>query len=138
MTYVGGCCCGALRYESDRPPVESGFCHCRICQRTTGAPVLAFASFPVVGFRYIGDDPTIYSSSQRGHRELCARCGTQIAYREAHGAVTIDVNAATLDDPSAITPQYHIWCESQVSWFDTVDSLPRYQQGKPSGDASIG
>lgn len=130
MKYAGGCDCGSVRYESAMPPLESGYCHCRICQSTTGAPVLAFASFPVGGFQYVRENPTVYSSSKKGTRELCARCGTQIAYRDAHDAVAVDVNVATLDDPSEISPQYHIWCESRISWFDIDDSLPRYQQAK--------
>jgi hypothetical protein len=27
----------ALRFETSADPVESGYCHCRICQRSTGA-----------------------------------------------------------------------------------------------------
>ncbi len=36
---TGGCLCGAVRYESEEPPTDSNYCHCRICQRTSGAPV---------------------------------------------------------------------------------------------------
>ena len=136
MTYKGGCYCGALRYECNLAPVECGYCHCRICQRTSGAPVLAFASFPVEGFQYVNGEPTIYPSSERGHRELCAKCGTQIMYRTSDGATTADVNVATLDDPTQVTPDHHIWCESQVAWFDTGDSLPRFPQNKPEDEVA--
>ncbi len=32
-----GCLCGAVRYESSEPPSDSNYCHCRMCQRTSGA-----------------------------------------------------------------------------------------------------
>jgi hypothetical protein len=131
MKYVGGCYCGALKYASDVPPLECGYCHCLICQKTSASPTLAFASFPSNNFRYTNGKPTIYPSSEHGDREFCSTCGTQIAFRETAPAETVDVNVGSLDDPSAVLPEYHIWCQSRISWFDTADSLPEYQQGKP-------
>ncbi len=131
MKYTGGCCCGALRYESEVPPVECGYCHCLTCQKTTAAPVLVFASFPTSTFRYTVGEPTIFSSSSHGNRELCSSCGTQIAYREAGDAATVDINVGGLDDTLSVSPEYHIWCQSRIAWFETADSLPEYQQGKP-------
>jgi hypothetical protein len=133
MKYVGGCCCGALRYESESPPLECGYCHCRLCQKTSAAPVLAFANFSVSAFQYSSGQPAIYLSSDHGSREFCSICGTQIAYREIDGADTIDVNVGSLDDPSLVSPEYHIWCQSRITWFEIEDSLPKYQKGKPNG-----
>jgi len=137
MTYVGGCACGALRYESVSAPIESGYCHCRLCQRTSAAPVLVFASFPVAGFGYTNGAPTIYYSTEHGTREICPKCGTQIAFREAEGAETVDINAGCLDDPTTITPTHHIWCSSRIPWFETADSFPRFDEGKPD-DIELG
>lgn len=136
MKFVGGCCCGALRYESISPPLECGYCHCRLCQKTSAAPALVFASFAVNDFRYSDGGPTIYRSSETGNREFCRICGTQIAYRDAQQAKTVDVNAASLDDPAMVSPEYHIWCESQIAWFETSDSLPRYQKRKPDDNGA--
>jgi hypothetical protein len=130
MNYNGGCCCGALRYVSELPPLECGYCHCVICQKTSAAPALVFASFPINEFRYARGTPAIYHSSEHGNREFCSLCGTQIAFREAKDAETVDVNVGSLDDPLMVSPEYHIWCQSRVSWFETADSLPEYQKGK--------
>ena len=130
MNYIGGCCCGALRYVSKLPPLECGYCHCVICQKTSAAPALVFASFPISEFRYTRGIPAIYHSSEHGNREFCSLCGTQIAFREAEDAGTVDVNVGSLDDPVMVSPEYHIWCQSRVSWFETADSLPEYQKGK--------
>lgn len=130
MKYVGGCCCGALRYESSSPPEECGYCHCRLCQRTTAAPAIVFASFPVESFQYLSGQPSIYQSSTTGNREYCSKCGTQIAFRGVGNVETVDVNVGSLDDPSIVSPEYHIWCQSQIDWFEVDDDLPKYQQGK--------
>jgi hypothetical protein len=130
MNFVGGCCCGALRYECSSPPSECGYCHCRLCQRTSAAPALVFATFAVEDFRYISGSPSIYRSSSHGHREFCSSCGTQIAYRDSHGARTVDVNVGSLDDPGGVSPEFHIWCESRIEWFDTKVELPHYQRSR--------
>ena len=128
MNYLGGCHCGSLRYVSTEAPDDVGYCHCRICQRTSAAPVLVFASFPVAGFRYTRGEATRYASSPHGIREFCSLCGTQIAYREADAPRYVDVNVASLDEPSALRPDHHIWFSSRIDWFDTDDDLPRFDR----------
>lgn len=128
-TYRGGCLCGRVRYACDAPPIDSGYCHCRMCQRS-GAPVLAWAAFPLEGFRYLGEEPKVFRSSNEGQREFCPSCGAQIAYR-GKGDRTVDVNLGTLDDPAAIRPEYHIWTDSRIDWFETVDDLPRFPDAGP-------
>ena len=129
MDHVGGCACGHLRFHASTGPVETGYCHCRICQRTTGAPVLAYASFPVEGFTYTAGQPRRYPSSSVGAREFCDRCGTQIAFRRDDGTGTVDVNVGAMDDPGAYPPARHIWCGSAIPWLAISDALPRSAHG---------
>lgn len=131
MKHVGGCACGALRFECSADPEECGYCHCSLCRRTTGAPVLAYASFAAESFNYTRGEPAIYRSSGRGHREFCKRCGTQIAYRGAEAQARVDVNVGSVDDPSPLAPQHHIWHGSRIPWFETADELERYPGGAP-------
>ena len=38
LPITGGCLCGAVRYEvSQLPDDDVGYCHCRMCQKATGA-----------------------------------------------------------------------------------------------------
>ena len=129
--YEGGCVGGAIRYLSSADEVDAGYCHCRLCRRSTGAPVLAWASFPVEAFRYTSHAPAIYHSSTHGQREYCGTCGTQIAYRDSTGATAVDVNIGSLDEGNEIQPRCHIWFRSRIDWFDTDDELPRYDEEKP-------
>jgi hypothetical protein len=133
--FVGGCLCGRLRYEA-RDPIEAGYCHCRLCQRSSGAPVLAWAGFPIAGFSFTKGEPESYQSSPRGRRDFCASCGTQIAFRDSATPTRIDVNIASLDDPASIEPEYHIWVESCVPWLHIDDDLPRYMDEGPDPPTS--
>ena len=129
--YTGGCLCGALRYELSGGLIDAGFCHCRMCQRASGAPVVAWCTFPIEAFRYTGKAPVVHSSSARYQREFCGQCGTPIAFRRRAAATLIDVTLASLDTPEAIPPQYHIWRMSQIKWFETTDRLPRHEDAGP-------
>ena len=133
VIFRGGCLCESLRYAAENEPLDVGYCHCRICQRSTGAPVLVWASFPTQAFRYSRGKPALHRSSSHGQREFCARCGCQIAYRELDVPTSVDVNVASLDDPGLLKPRSHIFTESRIAWFDTSDALPRFPGAAPSG-----
>jgi hypothetical protein len=128
----GGCLCGALRYEISARPVDAGYCHCRICQRLSGAPAMVWVSVPTEGFGYTAGAPRVHHSSHWGQREFCARCGSQLLFRTREPAATLDINLPTLDDPEALQPRRHVWVASRLSWFSTADALPEH-----SGDGPI-
>jgi len=127
----GGCHCGALRYRISAAPVDSGYCHCGICQRTTGAPVTAWASVPAAGFSMINGQESVYKSSAWGERHFCGTCGAQILYQETNNPADVSINVATLDDPAALPPRSHIYTDSQIAWLDLGDDLPRHGGAQP-------
>ena len=126
----GGCHCGAVRYRVGPCTGDSAYCHCRTCQRTAGAPVLAWMSIPVSSLVYLKEAPRLYRSGAASQREFCGQCGTQLLFRGDHGR-TVDVNTATLDEPALVPPLYHIWRMSRIAWFDTNDHLPRFEDQGP-------
>ncbi|MBI2994508.1 MAG: GFA family protein [Gammaproteobacteria bacterium] len=130
----GGCHCGAVRYRIEGELIDAGYCHCDICRQTTGAPVLAWATFPFGAFHYTQGAPTVYHSSDWGQREFCGGCGTQFCYHERKDPESIDVNIGTLDDPEQFEPEYHIFVAEQLEWFDVDDDLPRYDDSGRDGD----
>lgn len=130
-TLDGGCLCGAVRYRVTQAPLDAGYCHCRLCQRAGGAPVLAWLTVPASAFAYTHGTPTAYASSTHSQREFCARCGTPLAFQRIAAPRTIDVTIASLDDPARVPPQYHIWTASRIGWFDTADALPRHADAGP-------
>lgn len=133
-TLEGGCLCGAIRYRIHGSRIDAGYCHCRICQQSAGAPVLAWVTVPVAAFSYIQGQPAVYRSSEHAQREFCDRCGTQLVFRRVQATRTVDITIASLDDPSLIAPEFHIWRMSRIAWFETHDSLPRFDDAGPDRD----
>ena len=90
------------------------------------APAQAWATYPIGQVVYEATAPQVYRSSSWGERRFCPTCGSQLEFREAENPATISLNLGTLDDPSAITPGCHIYCSSQLPWFELADDLPRH------------
>lgn len=132
LPLTGGCLCGALRYEIAAAPLDAGYCHCRICQRLSGAPAMAWASVPAESFRYTLGAPRVHRSSDWGQREFCAACGSQLVYRTLAPAPSLDVNVPTLDRPDAVPPRRHTWVSSRLAWFRTADALPEHPDDGPT------
>jgi hypothetical protein len=129
-SYEGGCLCGRIRFEAAVGPADVGYCHCRVCQRSSGAPALVWAAFPKAAFAYSKGEPVGYRSSDHAVREFCGRCGTQIVFRDDH-LPEVDVNVGAFDAPAALPPRSHIWNASRIPWFDPKDGLPRYEDDGP-------
>lgn len=54
-SHDGGCLCGKLRFRVTAAPLDAGYCHCRMCQRNSGAPVVAWVTFPAASWFYTAD-----------------------------------------------------------------------------------
>jgi hypothetical protein len=125
--YDGGCLCGSVRFRVTAAPMDSGYCHCRMCQKNSGAPVVAWVTFPAEAFSWVAGDPGVYASSVDANRHFCARCGSFLVFKNNAFPSTISVNTASFDDPDAFPPRKHIFSESRVDWFNTADALPRFR-----------
>jgi hypothetical protein len=126
----GGCACGQVRFEVVPRIVAAGWCHCRLCQRSSGAPAVAWAEFPVGGFRFTAGTPTAWKSSTHSERLHCPHCHSYLAFRAQTGARTVSINTACLDDPSGFPPTLHIFAGTRQPWFPK-DDLPAYDDYGP-------
>ena len=136
----GGCACGTVRYALRSAPFDAGWCHCRICQRVSGAPAMVFASVPTGDFAFIAGAERVkrFASSEFGHRQFCGDCGSPLTIAVEFQPVTIDFAIATLDDPDAVAPGFHIFRASRVAWFETADDLPRHERFRPRTRGLVG
>jgi hypothetical protein len=44
---------------------------------------------------------------------------------------TLDFSVATLDDPDAVAPGFHIFWASRIAWAEPADTLPRHDRSRP-------
>src|SRR5579884_312879 len=133
MGLTGRCLCGAVRYELLSRPFDCGWCHCRTCQLNSGSPAMVFASVPDGDLRWTSGAEKLKSirSSDFGHRTFCGECGTPFLMKVDHQPETVDFSVATLDDPTAVSPGFHIFWNSRIPWAETVDALPRHDKFRP-------
>lgn len=122
---TGGCMCGAVRYEASWPPNWSAHCHCRDCQRASGAAFVTYAGIRKDGFRWSKGTPKIFRSSPGVERFFCGDCGTSLAYWGERWPDETHIFAATLDEPARAEPQIHIYTDEQLPWIHLADGLPR-------------
>jgi hypothetical protein len=123
---TGGCACGRVRY---RVPIENDdayLCHCRMCQRASGAVSLAFKNVKAATVTWEGE-PDWYASSPIARRPYCSACGTSLGFRFNEGSENMDLSVASFDDPSRFVPKWHFGAESiQRPWLNT-DGLPEHK-----------
>lgn len=127
----GGCLCGELRYTVTALPFAADYCHCRMCQKSTGAAVSAWMDFKAK--QVLWDNSTAlqeYASSENARRGFCSRCGSTISYRNVRHADYFSLAITSLDDPNQVRPTYHIHTDSQLCWFNISDDCKRYPQGQ--------
>jgi hypothetical protein len=124
MKLGGGCQCGAVRYVLRALPEESSICHCRMCQKASGQPFMAFARVKANQLEWTRGAPALFQSSNLAERGFCSQCGTPLTYRFLADD-TISVSACSLDDPRAAVPTIQYGAEGEVPWFATLATLPR-------------
>jgi hypothetical protein len=127
-TLEGGCLCGSTRFRVSGPATNPSYCHCRSCRLAAGAPCVAWATFPEAGFRITRGELAQYASSAKVLRGFCAACGSAISYRHRDRPDELDVTLATLDDPGAVVPEFHIWVSHKLPWVVLGDGLPQFPE----------
>ena len=129
MTLVGGCQCGAVRYQVNGTPQHVALCHCSDCRKSAGAPMVIWAAFAEAEFTLVQGELTTFNSSGSTMRSFCPTCGTGIAYRNAELLPGIvDIQSATLDDPDALPAGAHIQVAERIGWMAEAHHLPEFQR----------
>lgn len=128
--HAGGCLCGATRYETTTPARGTTYCHCSDCRRASGAPVVAWTFFTTPGLRWTGARPRVLEWAGR-ERTFCPLCGSPLTFFDSALPHQFEVTTCTLDDPDSVPPVDHNWICDRLPWFDTRDSLPRFEHGTP-------
>ena len=132
MKLQGGCACGAVRYRTTASPLIVHACHCRDCQRITGS---AFVVNLWIERRFVelerGQPKSFQLAAGSGKPHevfFCDTCATTLwsRYHAAPGD-TLFLRAGTLDDPSAVEPDVHIFTRSKLPWLALPAGVPAFE-----------
>jgi hypothetical protein len=125
----GGCTCRAVRYRMTSRPMFVHCCHCRWCQRETGA---SFALNAMIESDRVvlesGEPDIVNTPSNSGKGQKIARCTTCRIAVWSHYAGAGDkvkfVRVGTLDDPDRLPPDVHIFTASKQPWIVLPPDTP--------------
>ena len=124
---TGRCVCGSVRFEGNQAAVGTGFCHCRICQRSTGAPVFAWTAFPLDAVKFSREKLKYHRISLIAEQGFCENCGSPVVWRslKPKPADYMVIATTCLENPEDYAPTWHQGVESQLPWLEIQDDLPR-------------
>ena len=120
-TFEGGCDCREVRYRLASRPMFVHCCHCRWCQRETGASFALNALIESDRVELLHGEPEIVDTpSNSGKGQKIARCPKcRIALWSNYGGagdVVRFIRVGTLDNPDAFPPDIHIFTASKQPW----------------------
>ena len=120
-TFEGACTCGAVRYRMTTKPMFVHCCHCRWCQRETGASFALNALIEADRVVLLQGEPEIVNTpSNSGKGQKIARCSVcRIALWSNYGGagdVVRFVRVGTLKEPDRLPPDIHIFTSTKQPW----------------------
>jgi hypothetical protein len=130
----GGCDCRTVRYRLQSAPLFVHCCHCRWCQRETGAAFALNAMIETERLNLVTGEPEMVPTpSASGKGQSIARCPicrlALWSHYSGSGPVVSFVRVGTLDEPDRFPPDIHIFTDSKQPWVvlpQGVPSVPEY------------
>ena len=130
----GGCDCGGVRYRMTGAPLFVHCCHCRWCQRQSGASYALNAMIESDRVELLSGEPELVdtpSASGAGQQVArCPRCRIALwSHYPGNGPVVAFVRVGTLDQPDLLPPDVHIFTASKQPWVvldSTTPAFPEY------------
>jgi hypothetical protein len=117
----GHCACGVVRYRMMGKPLFVHCCHCRWCQRESGASFALNAMIEADRVELLAGTPEIVntpSNSGKGQRiSRCPACKVALWSNYAGSGDGVRfVRVGTLDQPDQLPPDIHIFTASKQPW----------------------
>jgi hypothetical protein len=127
--HEGGCACGAVRYRLTSDPLFIHCCHCLNCQRQTGSAFVINLLIEAERLELLASNPQpVEVPRDDGSKQRILRCpDCQVAVYSEYGRPEVRfVRGGTLDEPSGVTPDVHIYTRSKVNWVTLPESAPAF------------
>jgi hypothetical protein len=124
----GGCLCGAVRFEGEAFMRSAYYCHCRICQKSSGAPFEIGVRIKAGTLRFTKGAPTYYRSSSFSKRGFCGTCGSRLLWAptDSKNEWSTNVAVCALDNPADVRPSCHTYTDTKLPWLHIPDGLPGF------------
>ncbi|WP_298975982.1 GFA family protein [uncultured Roseobacter sp.] len=117
--HLGGCLCGAIRFEARAPALKPHTCSCKICQRHSGALTAVWVEFPkeAVTWTGAGGLPATYRSSDYSSRAFCPTCGSTLGAIDDDPVVALLVGTFDKANRKDLMPLAHSYKGGRPKWW---------------------
>lgn len=135
LPLTGGCGCGRIRFEVSAPLVSAAYCHCRRCQRRTGAAASPQARVQAGSVRVVAGEAELRAWTPDGGIEkvFCGDCGSALFGRRRDDHSIVSVRLGAFDGDPGIRPSARQFVAYASPWEPIPDDgLPRYPERRPS------
>ncbi len=115
----GSCLCGAVRFTAETVSTKVGACHCSMCRKWGGGPLLAVNCG--TGVRFESEEAvSVYDSSAWAQRGFCKRCGSHLFYRlRESGQYTMPVGL--FDDATGFELDHQVFIDEKPHYYAFVN-----------------
>ena len=126
----GRCACGEVRYRLTADPLIVHCCHCLNCQRQTGSAFVINVLIETDCVEVLAGEPERVDVPRDEGVQPIYRCPTcRVALFSEYDRPWLRfVRAGTLDDPSSVTPDVHIYTRSKLDWVTLPESTPAFER----------
>jgi hypothetical protein len=112
---TGRCLCGAVEITAKEASQHVGACHCTMCRKWGGGPLMAVDCGSDVSFA--GDENiTVFSSSDWAGRAFCSQCGTHLYYLLKEPKKYI-MSAGLFDDDSGFVFDHQVFIDEKPGYY---------------------
>ena len=111
----GSCLCGAVRFTAASCSNHVGACHCGMCRKWGGGPLLAIDCGTDVKFDG-AESIGVYDSSAWAERGFCNCCGSHLFYRLKESRQYV-MPVGLFDEMKAPVFDSQIFIDSKPDWY---------------------
>ena len=128
----GRCLCGSVQYEYQGEITEIAICHCSQCRQAQGTPFVTNAPIETDKLRFVSGEDSLksYFSSENKRRVFCSHCGSPIFSQRMDMPEKVRLRVGTITSLVEHSPDYHIFHDSKVHWFDGSEGIVAYAENK--------
>ena len=112
MERTARCHCGSLRVIAAGEPERVYVCHCRACQRRTGAVVHSGCAYPKSRVRIDGDNKIYERDADSGFKirfHFCPNCGSNVLWEGDKDPNIYGITVGSFADPNFPPPTFSVW-----------------------------
>jgi hypothetical protein len=134
MERVAECHCGALKAIASGEPEWVYVCHCKACQRRTGAVVHSGSRWLKTRVRIDGEDKIYARMADSGFEirfHFCPNCGSNVYWEGDRAPEYYGITVGSFADPGFPAPTFSVWEEAMHPWLGLPQDTDRFAKGVP-------